>query len=203
MRIFDKFKNMDNIYTTLVNKQNKISEDFINSIKLINTKDVNDNDILIEEETYNAFIALKDYLCKVENILIGIDDAYRSEEEQIRIYKEFVSLYGKEYANSFVAPIGCSEHQTGLAIDLIIYFDKEGFISCNDNYDRTTAVFESKVHKHLSDFGFILRYPKGKEDITLYPYEPWHIRYVGIEQAKEIYSENVTLEEYKEKKKVI
>lgn len=190
---------MDNIYSVLVNKKNKISEDFIRKINLINVKDVNSNDILIEEETFNQFYKLKYYLMEHEDIIIGIEDAYRSELEQEIIYEEFVSLYGEDYASSFVAPIGCSEHHTGLAIDLIVYFDGEGFISCNDNYDRITPIFESKVHEHLSDFGFILRYPKEKEDITLYPYEPWHIRYVGKSLAKEIYSKDITLEEYIEK----
>lgn len=187
---------MDNIYSVLVNKKNKISKDFINNVKLINVKDVNNNDILIEEETYNQFLKLKNYLTNHENIVIGIEEAYRSKLEQKIIYEEFVSLYGKNYASSFVAPIGASEHHTGLAIDLIIYFDEYGFISCNDNYDRTTLIFEEKVHKHLSDFGFILRYPKDKEDITLYPYEPWHIRYVGKNIAKELEGRNIVLEEY-------
>ena len=54
----------------------------------------------------------------------------------------------------------------------------------------------AKVHERLADYGFILRYPEGKEDITGYAYEPWHIRYVGKEAAKEMYEQNLTLEEY-------
>lgn len=104
---------MDNIYSVLVNKKNKISKDFINNVKLINVKDVNNNDILIEEETYNQFLKLKNYLTNHENIVIGIEEAYRSKLEQKIIYEEFVSLYGKNYASSFVAPIGASEHHTG------------------------------------------------------------------------------------------
>lgn len=56
-----------------------------------------------------------------------------------------------------------------------------------------------KLHKYLSNFGFILRYPKGKEKITGYSFEPWHLRYVGCETAKIIYENNITLEEYKSK----
>lgn len=187
-------------YDVLVNRKNKISDDFINNIKLISVKDVNGNDVLIEEKAFSQFLKLKHYLMEYEDIIVEIECAYRSKVEQETIYEEFVSLYGEDYASSFVAPIGCSEHHTGLAIDLIIYFDKEGFISCNDNFDRTTLVFEEKVHKHLSDFGFILRYPKGKEDITGYSYEPWHIRYVGKNISREIFHLGITLEEYYEKK---
>lgn len=186
-------------YDILVNRQNKISDDFINDVKLINVKDVNGNNVLIEEKTFNQFLKLKNYLMEYEDIIVEIECAYRSKIEQEIIYEEFVSMYGENYASSFVAPIGCSEHHTGLAIDLIIYFDKEGFISCNDNFDRTTLVFEEKVHKHLSDFGFILRYPKGREDITGYSYEPWHIRYVGKSISTEIFNCGITLEEYYEK----
>jgi D-alanyl-D-alanine carboxypeptidase len=60
---------------------------------------------------------------------------------------------------------------------------------------KETEIFKI-IHKALAKYGFILRYPKGKEDITGYSYEPWHIRYVGVKYAKEIYKKAITLEEY-------
>lgn len=88
------------------------------------------------------------------------------------------------------APAGFSEHQTGLALDIL----------CSDNtkMDITQEKCEGNkwLVQHCSEFGFILRYPKGKEDITGYSYEPWHFRYVGKEAAKYIYEKNITLEEF-------
>lgn len=186
----------ENIYTILVNKENKIQDNIESFIKLVPAKDTNNKRILIEEKTYLQYQKLQEFISKKENLLIGIENAYRTANRQKKIYEEFILCYGKDYADSIVAPVNCSEHQTGLAIDLELYFKEEGFISNNKNFDRTRVVFEKKVHKYLYEFGFILRYPKNKEDITKYPYEPWHIRYVGEETAKEIFSKSLTLEEY-------
>ena len=95
----------------------------------------------------------------------------------------------KNYALNCSAKPGHSEHQTGLAVDV------EG---SNNDYDK----FESSIEfnwmiNNSYKYGFILRYPKGKENITGFKYEPWHYRYVGIELAKYLYKNNLTLEEYK------
>lgn len=97
----------------------------------------------------------------------------------------------RKVALSYSAEPGKSEHQTGLCVDFIT----------EDMNGRLTTVFENKVaFEWLSEnaykFGFILRYPKGKEDITGYTYEPWHYRFVGREAATEIHFDNLTLEEY-------
>lgn len=106
-----------------------------------------------------------------------------------------MNLYGKEYADSFVAPTGYSEHHTGLAIDIGIKINGV-FLDYNKMTEEEKNVYH-EVHKHLKKFGFILRYPKGKETTTGYPYEPWHIRYVGKFIAKIIAEKNLTFEEYK------
>lgn len=188
---------IDNIYSILVNKENKVPSDIEQQINLLTIDDTNNKKIFIEEYTLKNYKKLKECVLKRENVLIGIGNAYRTAEIQKEIYEKFMELYGKEYANSIVAPVGFSEHQTGLAIDLEIYFTGEGFISNNKNFERTRTVFEEKIHKYLGEFGFILRYPKNKENITKYPYEPWHIRYVGEKIAKEINEKNITFEEYK------
>jgi D-alanyl-D-alanine carboxypeptidase len=87
---------------------------------------------------------------------------------------------------------GTSEHHTGQAIDLIIQKDGK-WINENDDLLKEVETF-NKIHKVLKHFGFILRYPKGKEKITGYPYEPWHIRYIGESKAMEI--GDLTLEEF-------
>lgn len=91
---------------------------------------------------------------------------------------------------------GTSEHHTGQAIDLVIMKDNKWIIE-NEELLRENDIFE-RIHKVLKYFGFILRYPKGKEYITGYSYEPWHIRYVGEDIAMNI--GNLTLEEYLENK---
>lgn len=85
------------------------------------------------------------------------------------------------------------EHHTGLANDISIKVD-DAFLVDNNDLTKNEIIYLG-IHKHLSKFDFILRYPKGKEKITGYPYEPWHIRYVGVSVAKKIYDENLTLEE--------
>lgn len=183
-------------YTLLVNKENKVPENIENIFEFIETTDTENKQVLIEKETYNEFLKLKDYILEKENVLIGIDGGYRSVKRQEELYYAFIKKYGKEYADSIVAPVGCSEHHTGLAIDVGIYFENEGYIIVNDNFERVDEIFKKNIHQYLHMFGFILRYPEGKEHITGYPYEPWHIRYVGKEIAKDIYSKNLTLEEY-------
>lgn len=180
-------------YKVLVNKEHKIKENYLSKIELITIKNIDNEDIQIEKETYNAYQKLEKFL-KTKNIIIGISSAYRSKEYQQEIYDSFVKDYGKDYADKFVAPVGCSEHHTGLAIDINI---KVNGAWPKDNYElmKQENMFKT-IHKYLSTYGFILRYPDEKEDITGYPYEPWHIRYTGEIVAKIIESNNYTLEEY-------
>lgn len=179
--------------TILVNKQNKIKESYLKKIKLINTKDINNKDVLIEKETYENYLKLKDFL-KEKNIEIGISSAYRSIEEQEKIYNEFLKKYGEEYTKTHVAVPYTSEHHTGLCLDINV---KVNGCFPKDNYElEEQKEYYESIYKYLKDFGFILRYPKGKENITGVLYEPWHIRYVGVVPAHIIMNNNWTLEEY-------
>lgn len=179
--------------TILVNKQNKIKESYLKKIKLINTKDINNKDVLIEKETYENYLKLKDFL-KEKNIEIGISSAYRSIEDQEKIYNEFLKKYGEEYTKTHVAVPYTSEHHTGLCLDINV---KVNGCFPKDNYElEEQKEYYESIYKYLKDFGFILRYPKGKENITGVLYEPWHIRYVGVVPATIIMNNNWTLEEY-------
>ena len=115
---------------------------------------------------------------------------YRSFERQREIFKKNYKRDG-EIANKYSARPGQSEHQTGLCTDVS---------SPSVNYQLTTKYGETPegmwLAEHAHEYGFIIRYLKGKEDITGYQYEPWHIRYVGVEAASYIYQEQITLEEY-------
>lgn len=110
---------------------------------------------------------------------------YRSYAYQVDLYNAYVARDGKEAADRYSARPGYSEHQSGLCFDI-------GNI--DDNYGDTEA--GKWLQEHCKDYGFIIRYPKGKEDVTGYQYEPWHVRYVGEAVAKDIMDKNSTLEEY-------
>ena len=117
------------------------------------------------------------------NIYLG--SGFRSYDQQVIVYNDYVARDGKQAADTFSARPGHSEHQTGLTID------------CNtitDDFGYTDEAFW--LAKHAHEYGFIIRYEKGKEDITGYKYEPWHIRYVGSEAATYMYENNLCLEEY-------
>ena len=180
-------------YSILVNKNNEIKDNYINKINLVETKNIKDEIIKIEEKTYEAYKELKKFL-ETKNIFIELDSAYRSIEEQQEIIDEFTEKYGTEYVNKFVAPIRTSEHHTGLALDLALIVNNKSLIENEDLFANENIFLE--IHKHLHKFGFILRYPKDKKNITGYDYEPWHIRYIGKIPAKIIYDNSLTLEEY-------
>lgn len=116
---------------------------------------------------------------------------YRSFERQESIYGTAINQDGAD--QDTVAEPGHSEHQTGLAMDVS---------SQSVNLELTTDFKETPEGSWLAEnahhFGFIIRYPEGAEDITGYSYEPWHLRYVGEEVAKDIFDNHLTLEEYHE-----
>ena len=111
---------------------------------------------------------------------------YRSHAYQTNLYNNYVQQSGKEAADTYSARPGYSEHETGLCFDLI-----------DGNGALVESAPEAKwIKENAHKYGFILRYPEGKEDITGYMHEPWHLRYVGKSVAKKIYENNLTLEEY-------
>lgn len=180
-------------YLVLVNKENKIKDHYFKTVELKDTFDVLGDQIQIEKKTLDAYTGLKNFL-KNQGIVVAIDSSYRSLEEQQEIIDDFEIKYGSEYVKKYVAPIKSSEHHTGLAIDLSIQVDRK-FLIENDDLMAHEEIFLN-IHSYLHQFGFILRYPKGKEKITGYSYEPWHIRYVGVLPATIMYQNNLTLEEY-------
>ena len=175
----------------LVNKNHIFNEKDIENFEMVEYENYKEKTLFIESETFKHFEMLRAHL-KVDGIIIEIDDAYRSLESQENLFLKFMNKYGMAYTESIVAMPGTSEHHTGQAIDLIIQKDGK-WIEENDNLLKEVEIF-NKIHNALKHFGFILRYPK---DITGYPYEPWHIRYVGEDISMNIGDK--TLEEYLEK----
>ncbi len=138
----------------------------------------------LDSETESAFYTLSNAAAE-EGLNIYLSSGFRSYETQNRIYNNYVSNYGQASADTFSARPGHSEHQTGLAIDVN---------SIDDSFAGTPEAEWLACHAH--EYGFIIRYPKGKENITGYKYEPWHIRYLGVEKANEVYNSGLTLEEF-------
>ncbi|MBR3552313.1 MAG: M15 family metallopeptidase [Clostridia bacterium] len=194
-------------YLVLVNKANKLPDNWEDIVVLEDAQNTipegvelnKDNEYLatdvfkVETKALAAFRAMQADLAE-DGIIILLDSTYRSVARQEELWAEFEKEKGIEYCQQYVAVPGYSEHHTGLAIDVCLI--KDGVI-INDN-DQMIAEKEifGKIHERLADYGFILRYPEGKEDITGFSFEPWHFRYVGVEAAKDITAQGLTLEEY-------
>lgn len=133
---------------------------------------------------WEAFMDLKDGAA-IEGHDIQLLSGYRSYTTQQNLYNNYVATYGQEEADTFSARPGTSEHQTGLAMDV-------GWI--DDAYGDTAS--GKWLAENCHKYGFIIRYPKGKEGITGYKYEPWHIRYLGVDIATDVYRSGLCLEEY-------
>lgn len=132
----------------------------------------------------NAFDEMQN-VAKNDNIKLWIASGYRSYSLQTNLYNSYVLKDGKAKADTYSARPGHSEHQTGLAMDLNII---------DSSFEGTPEAIW--IEKNCYKYGFIIRYPKGKEEITGYKYEPWHVRYLGKELAEKVYNTGKTLEEY-------
>ena len=177
----------------LVNKENSIDKDYkpddLKKIKYF-MPDRDPSTRYMRAESADAFHQLVDKAAE-DGIELKMTTAYRSYDFQKLLFDSYVEKEGEAAANKYSAKPGQSEHQTGLAVDVS---------SPSVDYQLSNEYGETKegkwIARHAHEFGFILRFPKGKEDITGYQYEPWHIRYVGLTAAKEIYNQKTTLEEY-------
>ena len=186
-------------YEILVNRENPISDKFkieklvsvgkhFSLARLVYT----DQDVLLEKNTAIFLKKLLDDANNIDkNIVVVPNSGYRTIEYQVKVMNYYIKLEGLEKAKKRVAEPGTSEHHTGLAIDLIFFYKGKLLKNLNQAL-RTISFIYNNAHK----YGFILRYPKDKEAITGYPYEPWHFRYVGIKLATYLYENSMTLEEY-------
>ncbi|WP_240041039.1 M15 family metallopeptidase [Paenibacillus ginsengarvi] len=128
---------------------------------------------------------------KKDGISLAGVSGYRSQATQKTLFENYVKKDGEEAARKYSAVPGHSEHQTGLAMDVS---GSDGKCAASDCFAGTK---EAKwLAEHAAEHGFIIRYPKGKEETTGYQYEPWHLRFVGTKIAKDIADKGITLEEY-------
>lgn len=184
-----KYNNFYDKYEIIVNKVNPVSEDIINNYNQVSVENNLFANIKLEEQTYKNYLKLKKHLLK-KGYFINIKSGFRTKQDSIDIYNSYLNKYGFKYAEEYVAKPGTSEHNLGIAFDFVI--SKDAKATKND--------YKSEEYKYLENicyiYGFIIRYPKGKEKITGYNYEPWHLRYVGTDLAKYLKKTNLTLEEY-------
>ena len=189
-------------YLVLVNRLHPLPEGWEENLDTVMTTNSLGDDVEAERNTYNAYLRLKEDLEKNCGIYLELDNGYGGVATQQEIMDDFTKRYGADYAAKTVAPPGCSEHHTGLALDLYFRIKAEdgSYTDVYYNEDMTKDEYLElweTVHAKLADYGFILRLPEGREHITGYGYEPWHIRYVNdVDLAKEITAEDITLEEY-------
>lgn len=173
----------------LVNKNNKLYENFIpNNLEVINLNYAIGKKLL-RNDAKEAFQKLCEDAKKI-GLIIKAESTYRDYYYQEGLYNNYVKEYGNIYADNCSARPGHSEHQTGLAVDV------RGSNGDYNDFEKTEEFIWMKDNAYK--YGFILRYPKGKEHITGFKYEPWHYRYIGG-YAKEIYQKKLTLEEYLKK----
>lgn len=170
----------------IVNKVYKISEDYeVPDLTLISSKYAYSGKYISESIMDNITNMMN--AAKEVGYSLIISAGYRSYSEQEKIYNNIKSSSGIRYADTYAARSGHSDYQTGLAFDLEPY-------KAVENYEESEEY--KWILKNAYKYGFILRYPKGKEEITGFEYSNTHLRYVGSEAAKYIYNNDLTFEEY-------
>ncbi len=184
--------NLDNKddLTVLVNKYHNLGSDYTPTDLVEVNPSYRTKYGKLKKIAYDNFIKMADD-AKKDEIKLYVGSGYRSYQTQYDLYNYYVSVDGKKEADTYSARPGYSEHQTGLAID--IAGGNWNFIEAN------TSEYDWLINNAYK-YGFILRYPKDKEWITGYIYEPWHYRYVGEDIAKYIQETKLTYDEYMARK---
>ena len=158
---------------------------YINNILIVNKKYSVPSNFVANSNEAKAALSKLQSDAKKEGHDLSTKSGYRSYNTQKSLYERYRTNKGLKYADRISARPGHSEHQTGLAYDVGLCSIKLG--------EMPAGIW---LKENASKYGFIIRYPEYKEAITGYQYEPWHIRYVGVEVATEIMEKNITLEEY-------
>lgn len=171
----------------LVNKFNYLGSDYIpNNLELLDNSYAKSGIYLVKEAKDNIERLIDK--AKNDGMNIRVISAYRSYSYQENLYNNYVKNDGVKLADTYSARPGYSEHQTGLVVDVTRAFDNF------NNFENTNEY--NWMLENAANYGFILRYPKDKENITTYSFEAWHYRYVGVELAQKIKASNLTFDEY-------
>lgn len=182
-------------YLLLINEENPVPENFLETVRLIPVSNGFGEPIQIEEKAYEAFLRLRQDILDNDGLQIELLNSYRSVQQQEEAVERNLKKYGPEHTKKYVAIPGHSEHHTGLAMDVSIM--RNGTLARARQDLLAMDMLYQTVHKKLPRYGFILRYPDGKTPITKIGYEPWHFRYIDSpEIATEIMETGLCLEEY-------
>lgn len=183
----------DDSIQVLVNKQNSLASDYVpDDLVTVDVPTVLSNPE-VNQMRKEAADALKTMFAaaKEAGYKLYARSGYRSYKTQKSLFNSYAAKNGEEAANRFSAKPGQSEHQTGLTMDVT-----------SDSVDRllTEEFGETEEGRWVREnghlYGFIIRYPQDKEEITKYKYEPWHLRYLGVELATKVYESGLSYEEY-------
>lgn len=175
----------------LVNKLHAVSKNYYPSdMVAVDGKYTTNQGLEMKSDAYDAYLQMRK-AARADEIYFKICSAYRTYSTQEYLYNSYLGSMGEDLRNIRSAYPGRSEHHTGYAID--ITSKSMGWTLSQAFADYPEGEW---INEHCSEYGFIIRYPKGKTDITGYDYEPWHLRYVGTEAAAEITEQGITLEEY-------
>jgi D-alanyl-D-alanine carboxypeptidase len=176
-----------------VNKRNGIPTDYIPELivpnvrlRLAPSQEQMQISPQVEDDLETMFAAASE-----DNVQLVFGSGYRSAALQKQFYDSYVATDGQELADTYSARPGHSEHQTGFAVDITSPSGTCHLEICWENTPEGKWVAEN-AHR----FGFIIRYQEGKESITGYQYEPWHLRYVGTELSQELFKTGLTYEEF-------
>ena len=194
IEIQEKPKKEDDWRLILINKDNPIPENY--SVDLVEIENGHKVDSRIADELKQM---LED--ARKEGLKPLICSSYRTEEKQNQLFQDKIREYkrigyenseAEELASYWVAPTNRGEHQLGLAVDIV----SQNYQILDEKQEQTDV--QKWLIQNSYKYGFILRYPTSKKDITKINYEPWHYRYVGKENAEIIMKNNICLEEYLE-----
>ncbi|GFI41465.1 putative carboxypeptidase YodJ [Thomasclavelia cocleata] len=180
---------------TIVNKYYRLDNNFVpDDLVYINDGYTDSNDPAykyrkhqMSREVYDDFVALRNK-CREKGISFYVVSGYRSTPAQEKSYRHMANTFSVEEADKTCSRPGHSEHTLGLACDVAL-----------DTYSFENIVTHPEYKwfaEILVDYGFIVRYPEGKDSLTGYSYEPWHLRYLGKDLAKKVYNSNLTYDEY-------
>ena len=170
------------------NKYYNLGKDYVPE-NLVTLKECTKGSYQVTKETADAFISMCHDM-KKENLSILAQSTYRSYATQYSLYNYYVNTNGLKWADTWSARAGYSEHQTGRAMDIVSPTTNFDTFENSKEYDW----LQENAHK----YGFILRYPEGKEYLTGYDYESWHYRYIGVEHATKVHELGITYDEYYE-----
>ncbi len=183
----------DDSITVLVNKFNSLSDSYTpEDLVTVSVPTVLENPEVnqLRQEASNALTKMF-AKAEEEGHFLFARSGFRSYDTQIHLFDSYAERHGEEEANKYSAKPGYSEHQTGLVMDIT---SESVQFELTEHFGETPEGIWVKENAHK--FGFIIRYPKNKEDITGYIYEPWHLRYLGKEVATLLYKEDLTFEEF-------